>query len=178
MNLVLLERQNLSVHVIDHQCVDVQTVKVRRLGLADVQRTDWRIEAQMQGRDDAEEGNRVAFSAKKREVSGRFHSALPYLTSATRDGLWCPFPVDAPPAHSPVEGLHPFGATLARTRTRCQSGELRAFSRKQCICGDHESACPLLNQCGEDAIQVGFGAGLKDVDRLQPKGISRRLCLS
>src|SRR5262245_58016886 len=61
---------------------------------------------------------------------------------------------------------------------RCQSGELRAFSRKQRICGDHEPACPLLDQRGEDAIQVGFGTGLKDVDRLQPKGISRRLCLS
>src|SRR5262245_17153348 len=83
VNLVLLERQNLSVHVVDHQGVDVQTVKVRRLGLADVRRADGRIEAQMQGRDDAEEGKRVAFSTKKREVSGRFHSSLPYLTSAT-----------------------------------------------------------------------------------------------
>jgi hypothetical protein len=58
--------------------------------------------------------------------------------------------------------------------TECQCAELFAPANEECVGGDHEAACPQLDQSCEDRIEVALGAGIQDVE-LQAEGMGRRL---
>jgi hypothetical protein len=64
MNLIVLERQDLAVGVVDDKRVNIQSLKMCRLSCIAIAVADRRIEPQIKRRKKSEESESIAFSTE------------------------------------------------------------------------------------------------------------------
>jgi len=64
MNLIVFERQNLTIGIVDNKRVNIQSLKMCRLSCVVVAAADRRIEAQIEGGKKPEKSERIAFGAE------------------------------------------------------------------------------------------------------------------
>jgi len=64
MNLIVFERQNLTIGIVDDKRVNIQSLKMCRLSCVVVAAADRRIEAQIEGGKKPQKSESIAFSAE------------------------------------------------------------------------------------------------------------------
>ena len=62
--MIVFERQNLAIGVVDDKGVNIQSLKMRRLSCGPVGRADRRIEPQIKRRKKPEKSESIAFCAE------------------------------------------------------------------------------------------------------------------
>src|SRR5262249_6225029 len=73
VDLIVLQRQDLAVGVVDDKRMNIQSLKMCRLSCAAVSWTDGRIEAQIKRGQKPEKSESIAFCAEYREICSDSH---------------------------------------------------------------------------------------------------------